>query len=79
MIVVLPHFFLAVKPWVFHGCNMMLGQLLLGWRRHTKTSRRKLASLIGIDHVTLSRIEEGESGSISLDNLNKIIRWIFHT
>ena len=20
--VVLPHFFLAVKPWVFHGCNM---------------------------------------------------------
>ena len=79
MIVVLPHFFLAVKPWVFHGCNMMLGQLLKSWRTLHKCSRRKLASMIGVDHVTLGRIEEGESGSISLENLNKIITWIFHT
>lgn len=58
---------------------MMLGQLLKAWRKMHKCSRRKLAGLIGVDHVTLGRIEDGESQSVSLDNLNKIIRWIFHT
>lgn len=58
---------------------MMLGQLLKAWRKMHKCSRRKLAGQIGVDHVTLGRIEDGESQSVSLDNLNKIIRWIFHT
>ncbi len=64
---------------MFHGWNMMLGQLLKSWRTVHKCSRRKLAGIIGVDHVTLGRIEDGESESITLDNLNKVIRWIFHT
>lgn len=56
---------------------MILGQLLTAFRRQNKLSRRKLASQIGIDHVTLARIENGESASITLENLNKIITWTF--
>lgn len=57
---------------------MMLGKLLAAWRKQHKYSRRKLAAIIGVDHVTLGRVENGDSASITLDNLNKIIRWIFH-
>lgn len=56
---------------------MILGELLRAWREKYKFSRRKLAGIIGIDHVTLSRIENGDSQSVSLDNLGKIMAWIF--
>lgn len=58
---------------------MILGELLRAWREKYKFSRRKLAGIIGVDHVTLGRIEDGESQSITLENLNKIISWIFKT
>lgn len=58
---------------------MILGQVILAYRRQHKLSRRKLASTLGIDHVTLGRIENGDSGMISLENLQKIITWLFQT
>lgn len=57
--------------------KMILGELLMAWRKEYKFSRRKLAHIIGIDHVTLSRIENGDSGSVSFENLGKIVAWIF--
>jgi transcriptional regulator with XRE-family HTH domain len=58
---------------------MILGQLLIAWRKQHKCSRRKLATQIGIDHVTLSRVENGDSNSITLDNLSRIINWVFQS
>jgi transcriptional regulator with XRE-family HTH domain len=56
---------------------MRLGEMIQAWREKNGYSRRKLASIIGIDHVTLARIENNESGGISIANLNLILTWIF--
>lgn len=56
---------------------MRLGEMIQAWREKHGYSRRKMASIIGIDHVTLARIENNESGGISIANLNLILVWIF--
>ena len=54
---------------------MLLGEMILAWRKKNKLSRRKLATHIGIDHVTLSRIENNEGKAISNECLSKILTW----
>ena len=54
---------------------MILGEMIQAWRKAKKISRRKLAKQIGVDHVTLSRIESGECSAISVDVLGKIYAW----
>lgn len=56
---------------------MRIGELLKSWRVERKMSRRKLAAVLGIDHVTLLRIEEQQSVSISHDSIGKIVCWMF--
>lgn len=55
---------------------MILGQMIRAWRDKYHVSRRQLALDIGIDHVTLSRIENQDVRAISIDSLNKILVWI---
>ena len=55
---------------------MILGELISAWREKHKVSRRKLATSIGIDHVTLMRIENSDVQAISVESLNKILVWI---
>lgn len=55
---------------------MKLGKMIQRWREKEGISRRKLASQIGIDHVVLSRLENNEVSSITIDNLNKLLVWI---
>ncbi len=54
---------------------MILGQMILAWRKQHKVTRRKLASTIGVDHVTLSRLENSDHKTISPDVLGKIYAW----
>ena len=55
---------------------MILGEMIQAWREKKNISRRKLATTIGIDHVVLSRIENNEVESITMENLNKLLVWI---
>jgi transcriptional regulator with XRE-family HTH domain len=50
--------------------------MIQAWREKYKISRRKLALKIGIDHVTLGRIENNETGSITLNTWSKITMWM---
>ena len=54
---------------------MILGEMIQAWREKKQISRRKLALLIGVDHVTLSRIENNEVHAVSPDTLGKIYTW----
>ena len=56
---------------------MILGEMIAAWREKHKVSRRKLASMIGVDHVSLSRLENNDVGTISMETLAKIQQWIF--
>jgi transcriptional regulator with XRE-family HTH domain len=55
---------------------MIFGQMIQAWREKYKISRRKLALRIGIDHVTLSRIENNETSAITLNTWSKITMWM---
>jgi transcriptional regulator with XRE-family HTH domain len=78
---VISHFLIAVKPHLFHSrYNLMrLGEMIRAWRDKNHVSRRTLATEIGIDHVTLSRIENNDCRAIAIDNLNKIFVWMTGT
>jgi transcriptional regulator with XRE-family HTH domain len=54
---------------------MILGQMIQAWREKHHVSRRQLALQIGIDHVTLSRLENNDVRAISVDILGKIYTW----
>ena len=58
---------------------MRLGEMIRAWRDKNHVSRRTLATQIGIDHVTLSRIENNDCRSIALESLNKIFVWMTGT
>jgi len=53
--------------------------MIRAWRDKNHVSRRTLAGQIGIDHVTLSRIENNDCRAIAIDNLNKIFVWMTGT
>lgn len=55
---------------------MILGEMIQAWREKRSISRRKLATLIGIDHVVLARLENNEVSSITMENLNKLLVWM---
>jgi transcriptional regulator with XRE-family HTH domain len=50
--------------------------MIQAWREKYKISRRKLALKIGIDHVTLGRIENNETSAITLNTWSKITMWM---
>jgi transcriptional regulator with XRE-family HTH domain len=50
--------------------------MIQAWREKNHLSRRTLATSIGIDHVTLARLENNDVRSITMENLNKILVWI---
>ena len=54
---------------------MILGEMIQAWREKKKVSRRKLALQIGVDHVTLSRLEGSDHKTISPEVLGKIYSW----
>lgn len=54
---------------------MILGEMIQDWRTKRKISRRKLAKQIGVDHVTLSRIETNTTANVSVEVLGKIYAW----
>lgn len=54
---------------------MILGKTIEAYRKKYKLSRRALAKTIGIDHVTLMRLESDDSQAISVDVLGKIYHW----
>lgn len=54
---------------------MIIGEMIQAWREKHHLSRRQLALRIGIDHVTLSRIENNDVRSVSIENINKILVW----
>lgn len=54
---------------------MILGKTIEAYRQKYKLSRRSLAKNIGIDHVTLMRLEQDDSHAISVDVLGKIYHW----
>lgn len=56
---------------------MILGQLIEAWRKERGMSLRELAKVIGVDHVSLTRFESGDSNEIKFDNYHKILMWIF--
>jgi transcriptional regulator with XRE-family HTH domain len=54
---------------------MIIGEMIMAWREKKGLTRRSLARVIGIDHVTLSRIENNDVRSVSITNINKILVW----
>lgn len=56
---------------------MILGEMIQAWREKHKVSRRKLASMIGVDHVSLSRLENNDVRAVSMETLAKIHQWIY--
>lgn len=56
---------------------MILGQLIKAWRTERKLSLRKMARIIGIDHVVLLRLENNETQSITMDALAKVHQWMY--
>jgi transcriptional regulator with XRE-family HTH domain len=54
---------------------MILGEMIQAWREKNNMSRRKLALSMGVDHVTLSRIEKQDTRAISVEVLGKIYAW----
>lgn len=54
---------------------MIIGEMIRAWRLERNMKRRELARIIGIDHVTLSRIENNDVRSVTIDNINKILVW----
>lgn len=49
--------------------------MIQAWREKHHVSRRRLAIQIGVDHVTLSRIENNDVRAVSPDTLGKIYTW----
>jgi len=53
---------------------MTLGKLIAAYRKQEGLSVRQLAKIIGVDHVTLWRLENGNSKS---ENWPAVLRWVF--
>lgn len=51
-----------------------LGLVILGWRQDEGMNIRDAASMIGVTHATLSRLERGLP--IDADNLIAVWRWL---
>jgi hypothetical protein len=51
-----------------------LGKVLKDWRWANKFTTRQAASMVGISHTALFRLEHGKE--ISSDNLRQVIRWL---
>ena len=49
-----------------------LGERIYIWRRRRGMTQRELAALVGVNRVSLSRIERGETENIAADTLRKL-------
>ena len=67
--------YLASQTFPSSHRNMILGQMIQAWRGKHKVSRRELATQIGIDHVTLMRLETNNVKAISVETAGKILHW----
>lgn len=54
---------------------MILGKTIEAYREKYKLSRRQLARTIGIDHVTLLRLEKNDAKAVSAEVMGKIYHW----